>query len=334
MITTAKSAVLLVAAISTMAFAALFMGHSTFAASDIPVEIIPRCSSATAGISYYEVDNKNADSVSIAYDNASANATGTFTATPGTSALYVAYNSSDPNNTTSFTYQGVTTQTNANVGTTCDADQLPPVVPTCTDATDASQLNVVWNNDSQIAITTKTGLPVCNTVTLYYSTYRMPDNYNGAGFETNGTVNPTAIPQTEEQSYTFTLEAGTFGTWLENVPAPNYCYNTQADVYYGPEVTGIDANGYGYHADGSSTGGYGHASQYIASMTYATNTTKCAPGMGGGSPTTPTGGSGSGTPSPEANRAGCPADAGFPSTPPSCRVPPAQSQRSGVRVYR
>lgn len=296
-----KRTIFFAIAFGLMAIVSVVTGRIAFAATDIPVEIIPRCSSVEQHTSYYEVINKNDENVTIDYVNASASATGTFVATPGTSALYVGYNAIDPNNTTSFTYQRITTQTNANVGTTCDASQLPgghespatptdPTIPgqgsgttepaTCVDGTDASNLSVVWNNNSQITINTKSNLPLCNDLTLYYSTYRMPSNYDNQGFSV---ANTTSYPQTMLQSYELNLAAGTYGLWIKNVPLPDYCYNTQADIYYGPEVTAIGGDALGYHADGTPiSSGVGHGAQNIKSVVFLKDPGQCVPGRGAG----------------------------------------------------
>ena len=161
----------------------------------------------------------------------------------------------------------------------------------CTDGTDASNLSVTWNADaSQIAIVVKGGLPICETVDVFYSAYSMPDDYDHTGFYIGNTtqVNPTAVGQTLQQSHAFQLAKGTFGTWLENVPQPDACYNSQVDLYYGAEITGINDDGLGYHADGSlasadASSPAGHGTQNIASQIFARDDTACAaPGMGAG----------------------------------------------------
>lgn len=171
----------------------------------------------------------------------------------------------------------------------------------------AADLSVVWNSDTQISISTKSGLPLCQDLNLYYSTYVMPDDYNGHDFSTDNT---TSFPQTIAQSTSFTLPEGEAGAWVKDVPAPDYCKNMQADLYYGPEITGIDNSGLGYHADGSSIEyGIGHGDQYINGVIYSRDTDKCAPGMGGGTgettppttpstPSTPVGGNGGGETTP------------------------------------
>jgi len=151
-----------------------------------------------------------------------------------------------------------------------DHTSTTPTNPACVDGSIASNLKVEWKGDSQITVTTQSGLKLCNDVELYYSTYRMPDNYDGNGFSA---ANKTSYPQTVTQIYKFTLAAGTYGSGLKNVPAPDYCSNTQVDLYYGPEKTTIDQNG--------------HGSQFIAGEIFTRDTTKCQPGMGGGTPTTP-----------------------------------------------
>ncbi len=285
------------------------------------VSFAPRCISPSTGVAMFEVVNNESVNVTLNYSDAAGN--GSKDLLPGSNQVYVPYaQSMNPDNlTVSFTYGiAATHKTEVQVHDTCGLDQLPtpaPVTGPCDTAT-AAKLNVVWKNDGQIVIATKSGLPLCQSLDLYYSTYRMPDNYNGAGFSLDNT---TSYPQQGIAFFRFTLLAGSYGSWLENVPTPDYCSNVQADLYYGPQITNVGGNGLGYHADGTPISyGEGHGDQYIAGVIFAKDSTKCAPGMGAGNggdtsgstttppvtnnggstPTTPVGGRGEGAPAPVA----------------------------------
>lgn len=281
------------------------------AASAIPLDFIPECSDAAKGIAYWSVVNKNTSDVAYIWankDGVELNGTdsqsdaGIETAPaatadrPSTSTLETSYYAGK-NNETKFTYAGSNESIisrNA-ASSSCDATTMPvtppttdpsqptgPTMPTtpaqpaaCVEGQYASNLHVTWNNNGQIMIKTEGGLPLCNDVDLYYSTYRMPDTYDGRGFypDNSGIANDTAYPQTLLQSYHFTLEKGTYGSWLENVPTPDYCYNVQADLYYAPEIQTVGVNG--------------HGTQNIASQIFTRDASQCTPGRGAGS-TTPT----------------------------------------------
>jgi hypothetical protein len=290
MVSTAKTAVLLVAAVSTMAIAALVTSKGAFASTGVPLGITPVCSSADRAISAYQVSNQNDTSVTVNYRNAANGAIGTFTAAPGESNAYVSFDPTESDNTTSFTYDGGATKTEPNFDN-CDISQLPALAQACADGSNLNELAVDWSSSSQLSIWTRTRLPFCDDVTLYYSTYSMPDTYDNNGFYTDpsrGILNVTSVPQDLQTSIKLTLKAGLYGLTDQTVPVPNLCYNTQADVYYGPEVTSLGADGLGYHADGtpvptSSTEPLGHGTQYVASQLYPKATTStCGPiGRGG-----------------------------------------------------
>ena len=342
MFDTFKKVARLAAVISSFAIIGAFGSTAAFAADDTTVttpapstavttgwtgtepsvSFAPRCVSPSTGVAMFEVVNNESVNVTLKYSDAAG--TGSKDLLPGSNQVYVPYaQSMNPDNlTVSFTYGiAATHKTEVQVHDTCGLDQLPtpaPVTGPCDTAT-AAQLKVVWNNDGQIVIATKSGLPLCESLDLYYSTYRMPDNYNGAGFSLDNT---TSYPQQGITFFRFTLLAGSYGSWLENVPLPDYCSNVQADLYYGPQITNVGGNGLGYHADGTPISyGEGHGDQYIAGLIFAKDASKCAPGMGagnggstGGSTSTPpvsdnggstastpvTGGMGSGAPAPAA----------------------------------
>ncbi len=268
--------------------------------SDIPLEIIPICSDAASMTSQWTVTNKNDGAVKLDWNNIENNRSGTFQAVSGQSKLVTFFNAADPNNRTVFNYSGNESATNAQVAP-C-APTTPPVEETpCVDGSDAQMLNVsaitrdATKSVAGVTVTTINGGLLCEDITLYFSSYEMPDNYDGKGFENN----PTAYPQTIFSSVHLTLKKGTNGQSAFIVELPSKCKNVQVDLYYGPEIRTVGPNG--------------HGTQNILAEIY-TAENSCTPGNGGGgdngggttppvtptTPITPVPGNGGGdTPKPE-----------------------------------
>lgn len=204
----------------------------------VPLEIVPVCSDALSETSFWKVTNKNSDDVQIDWNNFEHELTGTYTAPSGESSLETEYVPSDPNNTTSFTYQNMTTTTNAQVAP-CQVVEEPEV--TCVDGRIQDNLLVTFLSNDTASVSTRDGKLLCEDVVVYFSSYIMPLTYNGQGFENN----PTAYPQSIHGSVSATLKAGTTGTQILTVDLPDRCQNVQIDVYYAPEIREVGQNGHG-----------------------------------------------------------------------------------------
>lgn len=108
----------------------------------------------------------------------------------------------------------------------------------CVDGSVKSNLSATLKERGTIEIATADGMPLCNDVTLNFSSYTLPDNYNGKGF----TDNATAIPQTQFSNTVVTLERGMTKPVLATVSTPPACKATQIDLYYGPNQTQINTS--------------------------------------------------------------------------------------------
>jgi hypothetical protein len=263
--------------------------------SSIPLEITPQCSDAASSSAYWQVNNKNSSDVNVSWTNIDNGHTGSFTAIPGLSQLVTYFDDTDPNNTTQFSSLGNTTQTNATEAA-CAPTAAPtqPTPPACVDGSIQQNLSIDWVSPSEVTVQTVNDAPLCNDITIDFSSYVMPADYNGQGFYTNydpsnpsnNVVNPTAYPQTIFDNQSASLGAGTDGLITLKVNLPNSCNNIQVDVYYAPVQTVIGAQGSG--------------TANIASQVY-TSTSSCSPcppvttnpgGNGGSiSPTTTSAGS-------------------------------------------
>jgi hypothetical protein len=221
----------------------------------IPLEITPECSDATTATAYWQVNNKNENDVNITWTNIDNGQTGSYDAAPGLSQLTSYFNSTDPNNTTQFASENNTTQTNATEAACAPlAPVVPPVIaPTCIDGSIQQNLIYTWISPDQISVHTLNDQPLCNDISLDFSSYVMPSNYNGQGFylsydqnnPANNIPNPTAFPQTIYDNQALDLSAGTDGSATLTINLPDSCNNTQVDLYYAPEVTNIGPSGNG-----------------------------------------------------------------------------------------
>lgn len=125
----------------------------------------------------------------------------------------------------------------------------PPQQPSCVDGSQGHFSNAFsyeWINNHQIKVTKKS-VTLCAAVTLYFSSYSMPNSWDGGGF------NASAAPQTKygnSDSHTFdtTSAQGEVATLTVTLPGP--CVNTQVDLYYAPEINTVNYP-------------QGHGAQYI-----------------------------------------------------------------------
>ena len=102
-----------IAGVTTSAMEASDSQSQSSIVNQVPLTIEPICSDADSATSFWKVNNQNAQSVQIDWDNFENDLTGTYVAPEGISEMETGYVESDPNNTTSFTYQNTTTTTNA-----------------------------------------------------------------------------------------------------------------------------------------------------------------------------------------------------------------------------
>jgi hypothetical protein len=242
--------------------------------SVIALEIVPVCSDATSGLATWNVTNKNSVDVQIDWNNTLNGLTGTFAAIPGASVLYTGYVGTDPNNTTQFIWAGNVTQTNAKAESCQPVVVTPPVTP-CVDGSIQQNLVVTWLAKDKVNIHTINNAPLCNDVHIYFSSYIMPDNYDGTGFYGN----PTAYPQTLFSSADAVLTKDTDGNVDLTINLPDSCKNVQVDVYYAPEITAVGPNGHGTQNILSNI--------YMSTACPVVVTPPVTPGMGGGTPTPP-----------------------------------------------
>lgn len=253
MFTPLKAAVFAVVAISAVLLGSMATGHSAHAEmvsaptqGFITLEVTPICADNTAHLAYWKVVNKNADPEIISWTNYDNATSGTYTAPAGESKMSTGYDLAAGNNRTGFVWTNNVSSTNSsntpcNDDSTTPTDPTTPPVVTCIDGSIQQNLVITKISNSQVSIKTKDGAPLCDDVTVFFSSYVMPYNYDGNGFYGN----PTAYPQTKFDSDSVTLTKGTDGTAILTITLPASCENVQTDVYYGPEITSVGADGHG-----------------------------------------------------------------------------------------
>lgn len=108
----------------------------------------------------------------------------------------------------------------------------------CASATDRNNIVYTWKSNSEITVTLKK--PVCTDLSLYFSSYEMPDTWDQKGF------NSTAVPQTWKASDGIVFKANeAVSTKTMTVALPDACKNAQIDLYFGPEITNLPNTGHG-----------------------------------------------------------------------------------------
>jgi len=130
---------------------------------------------------------------------------------------------------------------------------------TCANGLQRSNFAVTWNAVDSVSVKTANSKLLCDDVTLWFSSYTLPDNYNGQGFSNN----PTASPQTIFDSMSAVLKKGTNGATDFKVKIPEACKGMQIDLYYGPEITHVTAAG--------------HGNQYITGKIMSKTVDECTP---------------------------------------------------------
>jgi len=129
----------------------------------------------------------------------------------------------------------------------------------CVDGKKQSSLVVTWNSNSNVTVGTVNNKPLCDDLKLHFSSYTMPDNYNGKPFNDN----PTATPQTIFDDAPATLKKGETKPVTLSIKLPEACKNIQVDVYYAPKLITVSKAG--------------HGSQYISGKIISKTADSCTP---------------------------------------------------------
>jgi len=111
----------------------------------------------------------------------------------------------------------------------------------CVDGNVRSNLAVTWKSNSSVTVGTVNNKPLCNDTTVFFSSYTMPDSYNGLPFNNN----KTASPQTIFDSTTVVLKKGATAPVAMKIDLPKACKHVQVDVYHGPKITTVTERGHG-----------------------------------------------------------------------------------------
>lgn len=139
---------------------------------------------------------------------------------------------------------------------------------TCIDGSKSSNIKVTWKSNSNVTIASVGNKPLCADTTLFFSSYTMPDNYNGKGFG-----DPSSTPQTVFNSSSVVLKKGIVPATSLSISLPEACRNKQVDVYYAPEVKTVNKQG--------------HAGQFITGYIITKSLSECKPVTPPVTPTTP-----------------------------------------------
>ena len=110
----------------------------------------------------------------------------------------------------------------------------------CVAGTDRGDFKGEWITNDTVTLKTRSGGNLCQDTTVFVSSYKMPDNYNGGDFFGN----TTAYPQYKNATKTVVLKKGTNGQTTVTIPVPDECTNFQVDAYLGPEITVVGADGH------------------------------------------------------------------------------------------
>lgn len=234
----------------------------------LTLEVTPVCADNMSKLAYWKVVNKNADSEVVSWQNFDNGTTGSYVAPAGISQMTTGYDLAAGNNRTGFVWTNNVSSTNSS-NTPCEPTQPvdPPIQ--CIDGRIQQNLTITWLANNKVSVATKDSLPLCDDVTVFFSSYIMPSNYDGNGFYGN----TTAYPQTMFSSTSVTLTKGSSGAHELEIALPDSCNNVQVDVYYAPEITTVNADG--------------HGTQNIESKVYL-SAGACGNGNGGGQPEEPT----------------------------------------------
>lgn len=129
----------------------------------------------------------------------------------------------------------------------------------CVDGKKHSNLVVTWKSNKEVTVGTVSNKPLCEDVNIHFSSYTMPDNYNGKPFSNN----PTATPQTIFDDAATTLKKGATKPTSLAINLPEACKNIQVDVYYAPKMEIVSKAG--------------HGNQYLSGKIISKTTDTCTP---------------------------------------------------------
>lgn len=129
----------------------------------------------------------------------------------------------------------------------------------CVEGKNRSNLVVTWISNSEVTVGTVNNKPLCNDLDLHFSSYTMPDNYNGKPFNNS----PTATPQTIFDNTPASLEKGSTKPVKLAIKLPEACKNIQVDVYYAPKIETVSKAG--------------HGAQYISGKIISKTNESCTP---------------------------------------------------------
>ena len=252
MFTPLKTAVFFVVALGLALAGSLAIGntaHAQEALSAPKIGFAPKCTNVEKTVMYWQVINEGQTSGTIQWQNRDNNTVGSHVATPGISDMAITV-TDGVNNTTDFMWPYGVSTSNSLSDAICAAP-VEPSVP-CTDVQDVNNLSYAWDLTStpgyaSITVMTKDGTPACGDTTFYFSSYSLPAFYNGQPLDyQNGMFNnPTAYPQLRVNTDVATMMKGGESTATLTVMLPHPCIATQLDLYYGPEIVEVGANGHG-----------------------------------------------------------------------------------------
>lgn len=241
--------------LSAPAYAATAQYQTETAASNqnyIPITFEPACTTKGSTALWRITNNQNAANVSVAYTNIDTGVSETLEISPSTNTFLTKV-APTGNNTTKFvlTYGGNRvgeSQTNAQSApcATPVAPVTPEEKPACdtVDKYHRDRLRYEQLSENSYSVSITPGLPLCDDVDFYLSSYELPATY-----DKSGNFNESASPQTRYASDMVSVKAGATGleATTMTVSLPTSCNSYQVDLYFGPEVTQVtyENNGHG-----------------------------------------------------------------------------------------
>jgi len=127
------------------------------------------------------------------------------------------------------------------IGMTALTSPAPVVNATeaCIDGNARSSWDATWKGNDTITVTPKKAL--CKDTNVNFSSYVMPDDYNGEPFSNN----PTATPQTIFGHADAVAKKGSTTPITLSIKLPETCKNMQIDAYWGEKVSNVTPKGHG-----------------------------------------------------------------------------------------
>jgi hypothetical protein len=223
------------------------------------------CFDQPNGLAYWSVSNPNQTTSNLQWTTDDGDESGTYDAVPGTSQFTTPYDDNEPTESFIFSQDDQDDTTLVVPTTACVQAPVTPVAPVCVDGTNRDNLHFEWSDLGTVTVRTKHHAPLCDDVTVYFSSYSLPDTYDKTGI-----FDDSSIPQQLFASVSAVLLKGTSGEQTLAVDVPNACTSYQLDLYYAPEIVEVT--------------GAGHGSQLIYGNITSSTVTDCTvqPGKGGG----------------------------------------------------